>query len=842
MGARFCWWHSTLLVAVLAGPIQAAAGKPSVAFFYGKPVLLPELSHFDWVVVQPEHLEAKELAELQAGGVQVFAYLSVGEAAAGTPVEPGWTLGSNRAWDSAIMNPAAAGWRERVLQRADALWNSGYRGLFLDTLDSYLAALPGAEARRAAATALATLIRAIHGRHPDLKLFFNRGFELLDDVGTLAAGLAAESLLFGWDASTKRYIDVPEADRKWLAAQLQKVKDRFGIPVVVVDYLPPTRRAAARDAARKIQGMGFTPWISTPALDVLGVGSVEVILRRVLLLYDGAEAPTLEQSPVLRLAGLPIEHLGYVPIYLDVRTGLPQEPLEGRYAGIVTWFTDDEMPDTLGYPEWLLRQIEAGIPVAILGRPGFSASRTLLARLGLAAGATPPSQPLRIVQQDALVGLESDARRRSRGLLAWRVTDPDVTSHLRLADAQGEPIDPIVTAPWGGMALDPYVLDIGYQGRTRWILDPFAFLEKALALRPAPALDLTTENGARLLVVVADGDGIARPAGRSAAHAGDVILREVLARLAVPTTVYIRPDQLEAAENDRARSHLGGVARAIFALPNVEPAEQGVRLASGNAQDAGEASLAQLSPSGYPTGHGFRVYLPGWNESGAASWWSAGVFDPERLVELFERAETPRRLKPIGIYYPFWVATRPAALRSVQEVLRWAQDRAVLPLWSTEYAQRVVDFRSASVARRLDGTWQFRRLGRLRTVRMPRALGWPDLARSRGVASISELGESRYVSFAPEESPTLALSEEPTRGTYLSWANAPLARWSAQGRTVSLRLRGHEPVRFSVEGSPDGCTLTANGRKIRPARAGAHATFSLAHADTGDARLECGRN
>lgn len=839
MGGR-CWLRWTLMAAVLAGPIQAGTGRPSVAFFYGKQVPLAELSQFDWVVVQPENLDRAGRARLERAGVQVFAYLSAGEAAPDA-VEPGWVIGSNSAWSSAIMNPAAPGWRERVLAQADALWKDGYRALFLDTLDSYLSVLPGAEARRAAAVALAGIVKAIHELHPEVKLFFNRGFEILDEVGNLACGIAAESLFFGWDAALKRYVEVPEADRRWLSGQLQKVKQRFGIPVVVVDYLPPARRANAREAARRIQALGFLPWVSTPSLDTLGVGSVEVLPRRVLLLYDSAETPSLEQSPIHRLAALPVEYFGCVPTYLDVRAGLPAQPLAGLYAGIVTWFTDDDMPDALGYPEWLLRQIDSGVPVAMFGHPGFNASATFLARLGIEAVAGGASRSLRIADRDALVGLEAEPQLRTRDLHRWRASGNGVTVHLRLANEQGQVIDPVLTAPWGGMALDPYVLNIGYEGHARWIVDPFQFLQKALALGPAPTFDLTTENGARLLVVVADGAGFATPAGPSADSAGAVILRDLLTRLAVPTTVSIPQDELGENGSTAVRSRLEALADAIYALPSVEPAAQAVRLASGNPQDAGEASLAQLSPSGYPVGDAFRVYLPGWNESGTSSWWAAADFDAERLIGLLERAEVPRRLKPLGLYYRFSIATRPAALRSLEQVLRWARERGALALWSHEYAERVLEFQSASIAQRLDGTWQFRGLDRLRTVRLPASLGWPDLARSQGVATISEDGESRYVSFAPGTAPLLALSQEPPRAAYLSWANAPLERWSPGGSGVSLRLHGHEPVRFAVRESSSACTLVAAGRKITPARAGGRAVFSLADADTGDVRLEWGR-
>jgi len=811
------------LVAPAVAPAEARHTSPAVAFFYGRPVPIVELGHFDWAVVLPENVDARELSKLQASGVQAFAYLSLGEAAPG--VERSWVLGTNPAWNSVVVNPAAAGWRNLILDRASALAESGYRGLFLDTLDSYLRVLHGGEARRAAGAALADLIRAIHRRNPELKLFFNRGFEILDEVGALASGLAAESLLYGWDANAKRYVEVSGDDRKWLAGQLQKVKERFGIPIVVVDYLPPARREAAQQAARRIAAMGFVPWISNAALDVLGVGSVEVIPRRMLLLYDGAETPSLQQSPIHRLATLPVEYFGCIAEYLDVRRGLPKEPLAGRYAGIVTWFTDDEMPDSLGYPQWLLEQIDAGVRVAIFGHLGFSASKSFLTRLGLEAPQSPPSRPLRIAGRDGLIGLEAEPEPRGRGLLGWRAAASEVNVHLRLEDASGQPTDPVITAPWGGMALEPYAVEVGYQDRARWIVDPFSFLEKALALGTIPVADLTTENGARLLVVVADSEGFSRPAGHSTA--ADVILRQVLGA-PLPTTVVLPSDQ-------------PAFRQAVSVLPNVEPVSQlGGLLANGNLQDAGEPSLSELSPSGLPVGDTFQVYLPGWNESGVSSSWEARRFDPQHVIALIDRAESPRRLKPIGLYYHFSIATKSAALHSLKEVLRWAMDQAALPIWSSEYARRVLDFRSLSMARRLDGSWQFRDLGRLRTVRLPRASGWPDLSRSSGVAAVREVGEWRYVSFAPEGQPALALSEEPMEGAHLAWANAPLERWSSNGHSLFLRLKGHAPVRFAIAGADD-CTLQAHGRWIRPARAAGLLTFSFAQADTGEARLECRR-
>src|SRR5262249_17130998 len=121
------------------------------------------------------------------------------------------------------------------------------------------------------------------------------------------------------------------------------------------DYLPESRREDARAAARRIQAMGFVPWIATPALDTLGVGTIQGHVARMLLLYDGAEP----HSPVIDLIAERLQALGCAVDYLDVRSGLPREP-NGHRAGIVSWFSADDLPDALGYARRLARQVERG--------------------------------------------------------------------------------------------------------------------------------------------------------------------------------------------------------------------------------------------------------------------------------------------------------------------------------------------------------------------------------------------------------------------------------------------------------------------------------------------------
>jgi hypothetical protein len=553
------------------GPV-AGEGAKTLAFFYGR-TPPPELSFYDQVVVQPDHADATSVAALSRRGVRVFAYLSTGEIGADEAAREGvpeaWLLGTNAAWGTRIADPASPGWRARVVGRAEALAARGFGGLFLDTLDSYVAALPDLAAREQRTRALADLLRTLHARLPRMPLLVNRGFEALPLASGAVCGVVAESLFARWDPARKAFTEVPEQDRTWLLAQLAQVRARDGIGALAVDYLPFSRRAEARDIARRIAALGIAPWVTTPELDVLGVGSLEIVPRRILALYDSAEEPHLPLSSVHRFIATPLEHLGYAVDYADVRGPLPEDPLAGRYAGIVSWFNDDELDSSERYRAWVLRQLDAGIRLAAFDHLGFNADPAFLARLGLAP-AQAPRGALHIARADELIGIEAVPQPRRRGIAALRAIAGDV--HLSLEDASGARFDEVVTGPFGGVALSPFVIEGGYRGHQRWLLDPFAFLQRALDLPPLPAPDVTTGSGRRILTVHVDGDGFANRAELPGTPlAGQVILDQILRRFPLPTTVsVIEAEVAPGGLNPALSPELERIARAIFALPNVE--------------------------------------------------------------------------------------------------------------------------------------------------------------------------------------------------------------------------------------------------------------------------------
>lgn len=565
-----------ILSSLLCSSMAQATPPGSVGFWYAPQPPLAELAHFDWVVVEPGHLKPADVAELAQLGSLPFAYLSIGELdqyqADIFPhlLQTAASKTRNKVWNSQVMDLTQAGWREHLYEQALLLQQQGYAGLFLDTLDSFTL-LPAPE-HQAQRDALVELLRGLHERAPGLKLFFNRGFEVIEELDGLVAAVAAESVYAGWDGAAGIYRAVPAQDREWLQAQFEPIRAR-DIPVVAIEYLPPARRDEARELARRLVAEGYVPFITTPDLDSLGLSSIEVQPRRIALVYDPREG-TLSQSPGhVALGGL-LEYLGYRVDYLPADGSLPMAGTAGLYTGAVVWMSSGAPVDNGNFNAWLGARLDEEVPVAIFaGLPVDDPA--LLKRLGLRRGSGEVRSGGKVVEHDAtlLGGFEAPIKSRTRGMLPVTALEGGPTVKVLVEDAAGRSYTPVVIGDWGGMALAPYIFEEGGEGR-RWILDPFAFVQQSLRLPPIPAPDITTENGRRIATVHIDGDGFP---SRAEIPGTPYAARKVLDAFISPHPLLTSVSIIEGETSPGGMfpflaSELEPLARMIFAHERVEVA------------------------------------------------------------------------------------------------------------------------------------------------------------------------------------------------------------------------------------------------------------------------------
>ena len=579
MARRCCVWCD-LLACVWCNGAQALS---NIAFYYGANPPLDELKAFDIAVVEPEHVPDPKPFRRDAaiGAAELFAYVSIGEVeptrAYFKAIPAGILKGENQAWGSSVVDQTHPQWQAFLVERIVApLWQRGYRGFFLDTLDSYHLIAKTPEARAAQEAAMVATLRALRTRFPGIRLIFNRGFEVLPQVREMVLAVAAESLYRGWDPAAKKYREVPAGDREWLLAQLQKVKNEYALPVIAIDYVAPGERALARETARRILALGITPWVANADLDMLGVGTVEVLPRRVLVLTSRPlESGDFHTSTAQRFLGMPLNHLGYAYDLVDPRSDpLPSGTLAGRYAGVVSWLSPGTAAEDAKVSAFLERQMVDGVRIAIFNEFPFALDANAMRRLGLAAAPAPTSARLTIAGRDPMIGLEREPLPNRRDLSLLRL-EAGGRSLVRLTDAGGNRYDAAAITGWGGYVLAPFsYVSLGRLEQNRWVVNPLEFLKAALAREDLPVPDVTTESGRRLLIVHVDGDGWASRAEMPGApYASEVMARELLERFKVPTTVSVIQGETAADGLYPAQSAaLEAIARRIFQLPNVEAA------------------------------------------------------------------------------------------------------------------------------------------------------------------------------------------------------------------------------------------------------------------------------
>lgn len=564
----------------------ALASQPNIALFYGANPPWDELHAFDVVVVEPLHVpDPKPFANDKTA---LFAYVSLGEISAERSylkdIPDSWKLGQNTEWGSVVLDQSRPEWPEFFVEHViRPLWDAGYRNFFMDTLDSYQRYVNTEFTRAAQESGMVAVILELKRRYPQAKLIFNRGFEILPKVHQEVFAVAAESLFQGWNASQHNYQPVSEHDREWLSGQLKRVKQEYHMPVFAIDYVPPNMRDLARETAAKIHDMGFTPWVSNPELNMLGVGEIEVMPRKVLMIHNTADTEyDLINTSALHYGTMPLNYLGYSVEYLDARRPLPNFLLNGRYAGIVVWLDAAPGKEAATLGAWLKKQATAGMRIVILGEAAFLFDSGDAKQLGMQySTASENHSRLHIAQRDPTIGFETQPIFDRSAFFPLHI--PGGKPLLTIANDRGETQESVALTLWGGYAFNPYALiELPYisnearpkdTGKNlRWVINPIEFLRSALNLPDMPVPDVTTEGGRRMLMIHMDGDGFANKAEFTGSpYAAEVLRKQILEKFPLPVTMSViqgevAPDGLYPTQS----VELEKMAREIFALPQVE--------------------------------------------------------------------------------------------------------------------------------------------------------------------------------------------------------------------------------------------------------------------------------
>jgi hypothetical protein len=518
------------------------------------------------------------------------------------------------------------------------------------------------------------------------------------------------------------------------------------------------------------------------------------VKREILALYDGAQEGDADLTRIHRIAELPLNHLGFVLRFHDIRTKLP-EPVEmERYRGVLTWFVGS-VPDGNGYLAWASHISRMNVRYVILGDIGVVASPANLPvvnRLLNLAGVrhtgdyVAPTLGTRVVQKD-------------QGLIEFECRLDPVLSDYPVINASGAGtrVGLMLETPSRDGKRKAVMVAIGERGgyaalnyeychqrsplyQGKWLVDPFAFLRAAFGSDGQPIPDTTTASGNRLYFNVLSNEGGTRSSGIEGfrnAMAGEVILRDLIGSFDdLPATIVLQDK--EAGKLGRDGRQAETLSRRLLSGTSTDLSLRRLR-ATLSRFDTEYPSISNLSPL-IDTGPDRLINLPMSDETYYNKAGAVGENGFAALTKTVTNTELPRRLAPFNLNYHAYAAEYPAEFQSIKDRLREARQADLTPVSANRYAAIVDGFFSARVDRLGDARWRISNRGELQTIRFDDVDDGreADLSSSVGVIGQKRHGKTLYVALdAAIEPATIVLRPSSFSGMGPHGFNLVESRW-----------------------------------------------------------------
>ena len=162
----------------------------------------------------------------------------------------------------------------------------------------------------------------------------------------------------------------------------------------------------------------------------------------------------------------------------------------------------------------------------------------------------------------------------------------------------------------------------------------------------------------------------------------------------------------------------------------------GLRNINGGATryDEERLSYGWVSPLGRQVGSTWQIYASNSNENNYTELWTDRFFGFRYLTRTINNTESPRRVKPINVYYHMYSGEKLSSLRALKENLQYASSLEICPITAKDYAAIADGFYTTSIDLVGPSSWRIRNRGDLQTIRFDAASDWEiDFRNSTGI-------------------------------------------------------------------------------------------------------------
>ena len=220
--------------------------------------------------------------------------------------------------------------------------------------------------------------------------------------------------------------------------------------------------------------------------------------------------------------------------------------------------------------------------------------------------------------------------------------------------------------------------------------------------------------------------------------------------------------------------------------------------------------LSYIAPLGIERGEYYQVYTGEQNENIYTNDWLGPFWGFKKVVQTFKLTNSPRRLKPIDIYYHQYSGSKKASINAVKYVYNWALKQDVFPIFTSEYIPKVMDYYTVSMARDKD-LFLIDGMKNLKTVRVEQKNIGLDFKLSKNIIGFNHFENHTYYHGGEKSSVRLKTSSLKTDANrpYLISSNAKVKVHRFSQKKMQLDFRGYIPLKIDFH-LPNNCSLKSN--------------------------------
>lgn len=219
--------------------------------------------------------------------------------------------------------------------------------------------------------------------------------------------------------------------------------------------------------------------------------------------------------------------------------------------------------------------------------------------------------------------------------------------------------------------------------------------------------------------------------------------------------------------------------------------------------------LALVAPYALQRGEYYQIYTGAQNENVFTNDWLGPFWGFKKVVQTFKLTDSPRRLKPIDVYYHLYSGSKKASLNALRYVFNWVMaQKNIMPVFTSEYIPKVMDYYTVSIAED-KATWLYAGMDNLKTLRVEHKDIGVDLQNDKTVLGVHHFEKHSYISLDQHTKHIIRVfKKQPIDDAYLISANGKIEKYVNTTHSKRYRFSGHIPLKLSLY-VPKNCTLHA---------------------------------